>query len=195
MSDEAATSRPAGAPMVEGPAPRLGADEASQAADAIERARVTVSSAVDDARDATAGLREQARERARGEVDERSSALGQYIEDLAPDVRAAGECLRERGRQGVADVLDQIADRMMGAGEYLEEADFDRLTRDLARETRERPAVVIAAAGVLGLAAARALRAAELSPGGGEHREQESPSADQSTAGQASTTGSGVRDE
>ncbi len=152
--------------MVEGPAPRLGADAASQAEDAIERGKEAVSSAVDDARDAAASLREQARERARGEVDERSSELGRYIEDLAPDVRAAGECLRERGRQGAADVLDQIANRMKGAGDYLDAADFDRLTHDLAREARERPAVVIAAAGVLGLAAARALRAAELSPGG-----------------------------
>ena len=152
--------------MVEAPSPRRAADEVSQAEDAVERAREAVSSAVDDARDATAGLREQARERARGEVDERSSELGHYIEDLAPDVRAAGECLRDRGRGGLADVLDQIADRMREAGEYLDDADFDRLTHDLARETRERPALVIAAAGVIGLAAAQALRAAELSPEG-----------------------------
>lgn len=122
----------------------------------------TVAAGMDDAREAAAGLRDQARNRARQEVDRRSSEVGERVKGLAPDIRAAGNGLRERGRGEVADVIDQIADRVAGMGGYLEEADFDTLTRDISRQARERPAALVAAAGALGLAAARFVRSIDL---------------------------------
>ncbi len=166
-----------------------GTDDAGKAAEAIERAQEGVSHTVAEALEVRAGL-DLARARARAEVDERSSELGRYIGDLEPDVRATGEYLRERGRDEVADLLDQIADRMQGASQYLEYADVDRLTNDLAHEVRERPAVVLAAAGALGLAAARALRADRPDADGSDLAEGHEPvSAAEATTGEGSATG------
>lgn len=166
-----------------------GADDVRKAEDAIARAQETVSRTVDEALEVRAGLG-LARARARAEVDERSSELGRYIGDLEPDVRATGEHLRERGRDEVADMLELIADRMKGASQYLEHADVDRLTSDLAHEVRERPAVVLAAAGALGLAAARALRADRPTADGSELAGGQEPvSAAEATSGEGSAAG------
>lgn len=102
---------------------------------------------------------DQARERARGMVDERSTQAGERISTQASDIRTVAEQLREQGKDQPAKVADQAADRIEKVGSYLTESDGDRILRDVERMARENPWAVVAGGIALGFAASRFLKA------------------------------------
>jgi hypothetical protein len=107
----------------------------------------------------TQDARQQARGRAREEVDRRSTQAGEQVSSTAAALRRTGSQLRDEGKDTPARVADQAAERAERLGGYLQEADADRILRDIEGFGRRRPWALAAAGATLGLLAARFLKA------------------------------------
>jgi hypothetical protein len=97
------------------------------------------------------------------QVDERSTVIGQQIGELAQDLRAAGDHLRENGAVGAAaGYVDQGAELIERLAQYLQDADSDRLIGDLEQVARQQPWAIAGAALVLGFTASRFLKTSSV---------------------------------
>jgi len=114
---------------------------------------------VDQAREQAQSVAAQARARAREQVDQRSVELGARASGVAEDLRSIAEHLRSQGKSGPAGLVQQAADRVAGAGEYLQRTDGDRLLHDAESLGRRRPWTAIAGGLAAGVAASRLLKA------------------------------------
>lgn len=113
---------------------------------------------------------EDSRARARSEVDDRSTWAGERVAAIAGDVRDVAGDLRARGKDQPARIAEDAAARIERFGSYLREADTDRIIADARSLTRRQPALVVAGAAVLGIAAGRFVKASDAShPKGGSH--------------------------
>lgn len=93
------------------------------------------------------------------QVDQRSTQAGEKVSGTAGDLRSVGEELRNQGKETPAKLADQAAERTEQLGSYLSESDADRLLSDLEEFGRQRPWAVLAGGVVVGIAAARFLKA------------------------------------
>jgi hypothetical protein len=101
----------------------------------------------------------QAQERMREQLDQRSRQAGEKATGTAQDLRSVSEELRRQGRETPAKLADQAADRADRLGSYLRESDADRLLSDIEDFGRRQPLAVLAGGMVVGIAAARFLKA------------------------------------
>jgi uncharacterized protein YjbJ (UPF0337 family) len=139
-------SRPPGAPG-EGTS-----DKAGQAKEQVQ----------DKAREVAGKAQEgagQAREKVREQVDERSTQAGERVRSAAGDARSVAEELRRQGKEAPARYTEQAAERAERLGDYLHDADGDRLLRDMEEFARRNPWAVVAGGVVLGFTASRLLKA------------------------------------
>jgi hypothetical protein len=102
---------------------------------------------------------EQARSRIRDEVDTRSTAAGEQATTMADAIRQASKQLREQGQEGAAKPLEQAAQRVEGAGNWLRDSDGDRILRDVEDFGRRQPLAVLAGGLAMGFAVSRLLKA------------------------------------
>ena len=93
------------------------------------------------------------------QIDQRSKALGTAVGTHAGNLRAVAQTLREQNQEGSAHLADMAADRLSGVGTYLETTDGDRLIADAEQLARRQPIVTVGVGVVLGLIAARMLKA------------------------------------
>jgi hypothetical protein len=158
MSDEQHEAvRPAGAPMVSEDRPPW----APQSADSGESASGITAAATEQVRDAGAKILEDSRDRARVEVDQRSTWAGEKVEGIAADVRDIAGDLRARGKDQPARLAEDAAARIERFGAYLREADTDRIISDAKGLGRRQPAAIVAGAAVLGIVAGRLVKASD----------------------------------
>jgi hypothetical protein len=101
----------------------------------------------------------QAQDMARRQVDQRSTQAGEKVSATADDMRSVGEELRKQGKEGPAELADKAAERTERLGSYLTESDSDKLLSDVEDFGRRQPLAVLAGGLVLGIAAARFLKA------------------------------------
>jgi glucan phosphorylase len=101
----------------------------------------------------------QARSRLREQVDQRSTQAGERISSTGSDLRSVGQELRKQGKDTPARLADQAADRVERAGGYLAKSDADRILSDVEDLGRRQPLAVLAGGMVLGILAARFLKA------------------------------------
>jgi hypothetical protein len=101
----------------------------------------------------------QAKSRARDEIDRRSTEAGEQVSTTASDLRSVSEQLREQGKDQPAKIADQAAEKVEQLGGYLKDADADRILGDVEDYARRQPWAVVAGGVVLGIAAARFLKA------------------------------------
>src|SRR3954469_11164208 len=148
--------------MSEATAPRTGAagpappqSDQSTAEQAKDKAGQVAGQAQEKAQEAAG----QAKGRAREEIDRRSTEAGQQVKTTADDIRSVGDQLREQGKDGPARIADQAAERAQRVGGYLEDADADRILRDVEDFARRQPWAVVAGGLALGFAAARFMKA------------------------------------
>jgi hypothetical protein len=109
-----------------------------------------------DKASATAG---QARGRLREQIDQRSTQAGDEICATAHQVRSLAEQLRAQGKDMPARMVEQAADRSESFGNYLRNADGERLLDDVESFARRQPWAVAAGGLALGFAASRLLKA------------------------------------
>jgi len=105
----------------------------------------------------------QAQDMVREQVDQRSTQAGEKISGTAHDLRSVGEELRNQGKDTPAKFADRGAEQIEKVGSYLSESDADRLLSDVEDFGRRQPLVVLAGGLVVGMAAARFLKASSRS--------------------------------
>ena len=120
-----------------------------------EQAQETAAQAKDKAGQAA----QQARVRAREQVDQRSTQAGERVRAQASDVRSVADALRDQGQEKPAKLAEQAADRAESLGGYLQDADADRLLRDVEDLGRRQPMAVMFGGLALGFAASRFIKA------------------------------------
>lgn len=93
------------------------------------------------------------------QVDDKTTEIGQQIGSVAQELRSVGDQLKQSPIAGpVAGYVDQGVGYVERLGQYLQDADSDRLIGDLEGFARQQPWAVAAGALVLGFAASRFLK-------------------------------------
>ena len=95
----------------------------------------------------------------RKQVDQRTSDLGAQVTSTSEDLRHIGEKLRDEDQDTPAQLADKAAEQAKRVGRYLNDADADTLIADVEDLGRRQPMLVLAGGVVLGIAAARFLKA------------------------------------
>ena len=104
-------------------------------------------------------LGDQVQQTARDQIDQRSTDAGERVQALSSDLRSVGERLREDGKEGPANLADQVADRADRLGGYLSASDASTILEDVEDFGRRWPLVFMAAAAGVGFVAGRFLMA------------------------------------
>ncbi|HEY6771489.1 MAG TPA: hypothetical protein VI035_03455 [Solirubrobacterales bacterium] len=140
-------------------ASRAHQDDAGQAQQVADQAREKVGEAADQAKETAQNVVSQAQTTVREQVDQRSTEAGERVGTTAEDVRSVGQELRKQGKDAPANIADQVADRVDRVAGYLRDADGERILNDVEDFGRRQPWAVLAGAVVVGMAAARFLKA------------------------------------
>jgi hypothetical protein len=101
----------------------------------------------------------QAKDQVARQVDERSTTAGEQVATLAEATRKMSQELRNQGQGTPARLAEQAAEQAERLGRYLQDGDSDRFMGDFERAARRQPWAVAGGAFVLGIAAARFLKA------------------------------------
>jgi hypothetical protein len=124
-----------------------------------DQAADTAQQAAEQVKETAQQATQQARGRVRDEVDRRSTDAGQQASSVADAFRHSAQQLRQDGKDGVAKPIEQVADRVQGAGSWLERSSGDEILGDVEEFARRRPLAVLAGGAVLGFALSRLLKA------------------------------------
>jgi len=124
----------------------------SQSTSTAERTREQAQEKLKD----TAGT---VQSRAREQVDQRSTQVGEQMSSSAQALRTTSERLREEGQDGPARAAERAAQQAERLGSYLRESDADRILNDVEDFGRRQPWVVAAAGLAAGFLASRFLKA------------------------------------
>jgi hypothetical protein len=127
----------------------------SESTEVREKAQEVAGQAQEKAQEAAA----QAQEMMREQVDQRSTQAGEKISGTAHDLRSVSEELRNQGKDAPAKFADRGAEQIEKIGSYLSESDGDKLLSDVEDFGRRQPLAVLAGGLVVGMAAARFLKA------------------------------------
>lgn len=134
-----------------------------RASEAASSAKDTVQEKAGEVAEKARSRAEEARERVGGkvreEVDRRSSEAGEQVTAMADALRKAADQLEQDGKDAPAKVARQAAERLQGVGGYLTLADAQQIMSDVERYARRQPWLVAAAGALVGIAAARFLKA------------------------------------
>jgi hypothetical protein len=125
---------------------------------AAEQAQQKVQDVGRQAQQQAHNLAGQARDRIRGQVDQRSTQAGEQIAGQADDIRTVARQLREQGKDTPAQLAEQAARQGDRVASYLQESDAHRMIGDAESFARRRPWAVAAGGIALGFAASRFLK-------------------------------------
>lgn len=151
------TDMDAGAPTEPTQEDSSAAQQVKQVAEpAKEKAREVAGQAKGQAQ-AAAG---QAKDQAVAQVDERSTQVGQQIGAQAEALDGVAGELRKQGKDGPANVAEQAAEKVKNVGDYLEQADGEKLVETAQQVARDNPAAAAAVGAAAGFAAGRVIKAA-----------------------------------
>ena len=105
-------------------------------------------------------MSDQALGKARDQVGERTTQAGEQMRSVADAARQVGQALRDQeGKEQPARLVEGMAERVDRLGSYLEESDANSMLDELDRLGRRSPATVMAGGVVVGILAARFLKA------------------------------------
>ena len=128
-----------------------------------EETQSPVAQVKEQVQDAAAQAKGQTREQLRGQINSRSTQMGEQLSSTAHAVRRAGAQLREEGKEGPAKIVEGLAERGERLGSYLTQADGDRLLRDVEDLGRKQPWLFVGGSAVVGFLASRFLKASSRS--------------------------------
>lgn len=135
------------------------------------------------AKDKAAEVGSQVSDKAKSQVDTRTTEAGDQLQDKAEGLHQMGDQLRDSGQDAFAQLADKVASFTEDAARYLRDADADSLMGDVEGFARRQPWAVAAGGLFLGFAASRVVKA-------GTERRSSSPS----SMGRYSTSGTGSPD-
>lgn len=111
------------------------------------------------AREQVRGASGEAAERMREQVDQQSTKAGESVVAFSDATRRVGEQLRGEGKDAPARMAELAAERMERLGGYLRDRSGDEILRDVEDFGRRQPAALAAGGLLVGLVAARFLKA------------------------------------
>jgi len=144
--------------------------------------------AVESVRENAGSAAETAKSRAREQLDRRSTQWGESVSGTASDVRSVSDELRKQGKEGPAKAADKAADQAERIGAYLKENDAEALLHDIEDFGRQRPWAVAGIGLLVGIAAARMLKASSST----RYAQRSSTSYAQRSSSDIGTSGIGV---
>jgi hypothetical protein len=124
-----------------------------------DKAQEVAGEAQEKARDAAG----RAQQSVRQQIDGRATKAGEQVAGAAQDLRSVGEELRKQGKETPAKLADSAAEQTEKVGSYLKESGPDEMLHDVEELGRQRPWAVLAGGLMLGVAAARFLKASSRS--------------------------------
>ena len=127
-------------------------DERTESQSATEQVKERV-------QDVAGQAKGQTREQLRTQISHRSTQAGEQVSSTAAAMRRTSEQLRTDGKNGVAKVVDAMADRGDQLGSYLTRADGDQILRDIEDLARRQPWLFVGGSAVAGFLASRFLKA------------------------------------
>jgi len=98
-------------------------------------------------------------EQGRQQMDDRTTTAGEQLTGFADVARRVASSLREEGNAPHAKAADTVAEKVEQVGSYLKNADSNKMLRDIEDFGRRQPAALAAGGVVIGLLAARFLKA------------------------------------
>ena len=101
---------------------------------------------------------EQGREKAKGQISTQKERASGELQGIARALKSTGEQLREEDQDSIGRYADQASKQVERLSNYLSEKDSEELINDVEDFARNRPAVFLGAAFVVGAAAARFLK-------------------------------------
>ena len=126
-----------------------------QAADVVDAAKQTAQEQIGD-------VAQKGRGALRRQVDQRSTQAGEQASSVAETLRNTASQIRAEGdpqKLRLASAADQGADRLERVGAYLTDADAEDLLNRVEDVARKQPWLIAGAGLLVGIAAARVLKA------------------------------------
>lgn len=130
-----------------------------QAAQAAAPAKEKAQQAAGQAKQQAQVAAEQAKSKAAAQVDEKSTQAGRQIGAQSEALEGVAGELRKQGKDGPAQVAEQAAEKVKKVGEYLQQADGEKLVQAAQDVARENPAAAAAVGAAAGFAAGRVIKA------------------------------------
>lgn len=127
-----------------------------------EQAGQAAGSVKETAQEQVGEAAEKGRGMLRRQVDERSTMAGRQASSAADTLRQTASQMRLEGdpqKARMASFADQGADRLERVGSYLTDADADELLERVEDVARQQPWLIAGAGLLVGIAAARVLKA------------------------------------
>lgn len=106
---------------------------------------------------------DQVKTRARGlimeQIDRRTTDAGTMLESHVSNLRSMSDTMRGQGLDATANIVEYAAERLGMVSTYLTQTDGDRIVHDVESVAREHAMVTGAIGFLVGLTAARVLKA------------------------------------
>lgn len=131
-----------------------GRGETSERSETSERA----SEYAEQGQEKAAEAAQQGREKAKGQISTQKEWASGELQGIARALKTTGEQLREEDQDSIGQYADQAAEQVERLSNYLSEKDPEELINGVEDFARNRPAVFLGAAFLVGAAAARFLK-------------------------------------
>jgi hypothetical protein len=123
-----------------------------------EQAKQGAQQAVQQGQQAAGKLVEQAKSQVRDQLASKKDQAAGTLEGVAQALQVAVDHLREQGHEGIGHYGERAAQQVTRMSSYLNEKNVDEVIGEVSELARRQPAVVLGAAVVLGVVAARFLK-------------------------------------
>lgn len=127
----------------------------------LERVRNGAQSLKHEASDTAEEVSKAIREEVGDFFNQRKDKAASKIQEVGSLIDKAGRILHAGKIDAVAEYADQAAEEVQKAAQYLDEHDFDEMARDAGEFVTRHPVPVFAGVFVLGLLAARFMKASQ----------------------------------
>ena len=105
-------------------------------------------------------IKDKARGVVMGQIDQRTTDLGNVVGGHVQNLRSMSDSLRSQGQDGTARLVDTAAQRLDSLSSYLTSTDGERIVHDIEQIARTQPLATATVGLVAGLTAARLLKTA-----------------------------------
>ena len=128
-------------------------------ADVKEKGEEFVSSAQEQVSAKAHELGGEASSQVREQLDQRSTQAGEQLQSIGKTLQSGANQLRSEGNDVSARIVQEVARRADGVGDYLQSAEADRILGDIEGFARRRPWLTAGVGALAGFLASRFVKA------------------------------------